>query len=214
MTPSLPRRALVLAAASIACHAALAQAPSGAGTVDVAGVKYDPAVTVGGERLLLNGAGIRTRFGFKVYTAGLYLTQKAGAPEAVAAATGARRLHVVMLRDIDGNELGKLFVDGMQKNTDAQEFAKVIPGTVRLGELFAAKKRLASGESFTVDYVPGSGTTILINGKPAGGPAIQEPQFFGALMKIWLGPKPADGTLKEALLGMARAPAPPPSLTY
>jgi hypothetical protein len=205
----LSRRLLILASLVIAGPAG-AQAP-----VDVAGVKYEPAVTVGGQRLVLNGAGIRTRFGFRVYTAGLYLPDKAATPEAVYAQPGARRLHVVMLRDIDGNELGRLFTDGMQKNTDAQEFTKVIPGTMRLGALFAAKKRLASGESFTVDYVPGTGTTILINGKPQPGEPIREAEFFGALIKIWLGPKPADGTLKEALLGVQRAPAaPPPSLTY
>lgn len=206
------RRSLILTGfAFLAALPAAAQAPA---TTDVAGIKYDNAVTVGGQRLLLNGAGIRTRFTFKVYAAGLYLAQNAATPEAVYASGGARRLHVVMLRDIDANELGKLFTDGMQKNTEAPEFARAMPGTVRLGELFAAKKRMTSGESFTVDYLPGTGTTILINGKPAGEP-IREAEFFGALMKIWLGPKPADGTLKEALLGGAtRAPAPPPGLTY
>lgn len=72
---------------------------------------------------------------------------------------------------------------------------------------------MTSGESFTVDYPPGTGTTILINGKPAGEP-IKEAEFFSALMKVWLGPKPADGTLKEALLGVTRASTPPPGLTY
>lgn len=204
------RRSLILVSFAFAVLPAAAQAPA---ATDVAGVKYDNAVTVGGQRLLLNGAGVRTRFGFKVYTAGLYLAQKAATPEAAYASAGARRLHVVMLRDIDANELGKLFTDGMQKNTDALEFAQAIPGTVRLGGLFAAKKRMASGESFTVDYLPGSGTTVLINGKPAGEP-IKEAEFFGALMKIWLGPKPADGSLKEALLGVQPAPTRLPDLTY
>lgn len=211
MMMKLLRRSLFLACLALATLPAAAQAPA---PTDVAGIKYDHAVTVGGQRLLLNGAGIRTRFGFKVYTAGLYLAQKATTPDAVVVSSGARRLHVVMLRDIDANELGKLFTDGMQKNTEPQEFAQAIPGTVRLGELFAAKKRMSSGESFTVDYLPATGTTILINGKLAGEP-IKEAEFFGALMKIWLGPKPADGTLKEALLGVQRAPAqPPPGLTY
>jgi len=207
---SSTRRSLILACFVFAALPAGAQAPA---TTDVAGIKYDNTVTVGGQRLVLNGAGLRTRFAFKVYAAGLYLAQKADTPQGVYASAGARRLHVVMLRDIDANELGKLFTDGMQKNTEPPEFARAIPGTVRLGELFAAQKRMASGESFTVDYLPGTGTTILINGRPAGEP-IREAEFFGALMKIWLGPKPADGTLKEALLGVTRSAAPPPSLTY
>ena len=69
-----------------------------------------------------------------------------------------------------------------------------------MGEIFAAKKRLASGESFSVDWQHGVGTLILVNGKPVGEP-IKEPEFFNALMKIWLGKSPADANLKDALLG-------------
>ena len=45
---------------------------------------------------------------------------------------------------------------------------------------------------------------MLINGKPSIEP-IKEPEFFTALMKIWLGNNPADGQLKDALLGKAPA---------
>jgi hypothetical protein len=142
---------------------------------------------------------------FRVYAAGLYLTQKAETPEAVLGASGAKRLNIVMLRDIDANELGKLFTRGMEKNATREDFVKAIPGTIRMGEIFAAKKRLASGESFQVDWVPGQGTVILINGKPAAEP-IKEPEFYSALMKIWLGKEPADANLKDALLGKVPPP--------
>ena len=33
---------------------------------------------------------------------------------------------------------------------------------------------------------------------------IKEPEFYSSLMKIWLGNNPADGSLKEALLGVAK----------
>jgi hypothetical protein len=174
--------------------------------VDLAGVRYEPAVQVGSSTLQLNGAGIRYRVVVRVYTAGLYLAAKAGTPEAVLAAPGPKRLHVVMLRDIDGNDLGRLFTRGMQDNSSREEFAQSIPGTLRMAELFAAKKRLAKGESFSVDWLPGQGTQILINGKSQGEP-IKEPAFFQSLMRIWLGPSPADAALKDALLGQA-PPAP------
>jgi hypothetical protein len=66
--------------------------------------------------------------------------------------------------------------------------------------MFAAKKRLVAGEQFTVDYVPGTGTLIAVNGQVQGEP-IREPEFFSALMRIWLGRSPADALLKNALLG-------------
>lgn len=197
------RRSFIRIAPALLAATAL---PALAQTVDLAGVQYAPTMQVAGSTLALNGAGIRYRFVVKVYTAGLYLQGKAATPEAVLAAPGPKRLHVVMLRDIDANELGRLFTRGMQDNSPREEFSKSVPGTLRLSEIFAAKKRLATGENFSVDWVPGTGTVVRVNGQPQGEP-IREPEFFGALMRIWLGPNPADANLKEALLGREVKPA-------
>lgn len=178
-----------------------APAPASApGSVEVSGVRYASTATVAGSMLTLNGAGTRFKFVVRVYTAGLYLGAKAATPEAAFAAPGSKRLHVVMLRDIDANELGKLFTRGMQENAPRETFSKSIAGTLRIADIFSAKKKLLRGENFSVDYVPGVGTTVLVNGKAQGEP-VREPEFFTALLSIWLGPNPADDGLKAALLG-------------
>ena len=174
-------------------------------TTEVGGVKYENNEQLANSKLVLNGAGVRYKAIFKVYTAGLYLGAKVGTPEEVFAAPGPKRMHIVMLRDIDANELGKLFTRGMQDNAPREEFSKSIAGTMRMSDIFSAKKKLTAGEYFYVDWVPGQGTTVVINGKAAGEP-IKEPEFFTALMKIWLGKAPADTQLKNALLGKAAAP--------
>jgi hypothetical protein len=187
-----------LFAAAFLCATVLA--PAVAQTTEVSGVKFNNKVTVAATALQLNGAGTRYKAIFKVYSAALYLPAKAATPEAVLASAGPKRMHVVMLREIDANELGKLFTRGMQDNSSREEFGKSIAGTLRLSEMFAAKKRLVAGEQFTVDYVPGTGTLIAVNGQVQGEP-IREPEFFSALMRIWLGRSPADALLKNALLG-------------
>ena len=193
------RRTIVLAASLLACLSTpLAQAQA----VELAGVKYEPSLQIGNSKVQLNGAGIRYKAVFKVYTAGLYLAAKASTPEAVLAAPGAKRMHIVMLRDIDGNELGKLFTRGMQDNASKEDFSKSIAGTIRMSEIFSLRKKLTAGENFSVDWVPGTGTVVMLNGKPAGEP-IKEPEFFSSMMKIWLGHSPADAQLKDALLGRA-----------
>jgi hypothetical protein len=197
------RRGLIAAALSCAFAAPLAWAQT---AVDVQGVKYPPTVRVDNATLQLNGAGTRYRFVVKVYTAGLYLAAKAATAEAVLAAPGPKRLHVVMLREIDATELGKLFTRGMEQNSPREEFSKSIPGTLRMADIFSAKKRLAAGESFSVDWAPGRGTEVYINGQVQGEP-IKEPEFFNALMRIWLGQKPADAQLKNAMLGLPPRPA-------
>ncbi len=191
-------RFFLLLAAWALSGAVAAQTPTQ--TLDVAGVKYAPSVQLAGATLQLNGAGVRHKFVIKVYTAGLYLGTRATTPEAAIAAPGPKRLHVVMLRDIDANELGRLFTRGMQDNAPREEFSKSIPGTLRMADIFSAKKKLMAGDNFSVDWVPGVGTSVLVNGK-AQGDAVKEPEFFNALLRIWLGANPADATLKEALMG-------------
>lgn len=173
-------------------------------TTDVAGVAFPNTVQLGNARLQLNGAGVRYKVVFKVYAAALYLGEKAATPDAVFAATGPRQLKVVMLREIDANELGKLFTKGIEQNAPRDEFSKSITGILRMSDIFSSRKKLQPGDWFTVDWIPGTGTVIVVNGKAEGEP-IKEPEFYSALMKIWLGKSPADAQLKEALLGRVAA---------
>jgi len=199
------RRLLILAAAAASLTLPLgAAAQTAASTIEVGGVKFDHSVQVGNAKLQLNGAGVRYKAIFKVYAAGLYLSSKAVTPEAVLAAPGPRLMKIVMLREIDANELGKLFTKGMEQNAPRDEFSKSISGIMQMSDIFSSRKSLKAGEWFAVEWVPGTGTVILVNGQATGQP-IKEPEFYSALMKIWLGKAPADAGLKEALLGKAAA---------
>ena len=115
MTQPALRRALALTTLALASLAA------SAAQVDVAGIKLDDALDLKGSKLQLNGAGVRYKAVFKVYTAGLYLGKKAPTPEEVLAVPGAKRMAITMLRDIDANELGKLFTRGVEDNSPKSE---------------------------------------------------------------------------------------------
>jgi hypothetical protein len=179
---------------------ALAALAASAAPIELAGVKLDDALELKGSKLQLNGAGVRYKAVFKVYTAGLYLGQKATSPDEVLAATGAKRMTITMLREIDANELGKLFTRGVEDNSPKAEMSQLIPGLLRMSQIFSERKQLKPGDSFTIDWLPGTGTVISVN-KAAQGEPIKEQAFFNALMRIWLGPAPADWKLKDALLG-------------
>jgi hypothetical protein len=184
---------LVTAGCLLSC-ASLAQ-------TTLSGVRYEASTELrGGAKVHLNGAGIRYRGPFKVYAAGLYLGRKSALPEELLAAAGPKRMAVTMLRDIDASELGKLFVRSVEDNMDRASFSRLIPGLMRMSQIFTDHKKLAAGDGFTIDWVPGVGTVISVRGVPQGEP-FREPEFFTALMRIWLGPVPADWQLKEQLLG-------------
>lgn len=177
----------------VACASASAQ-------TTVEGIKYEPEVTMAGQKLLLNGAGVRYRAVFKVYAAGLYTPGKITQNEDVIKASTASRLHLVALRDVGGEEFGKLFVRGMEANATRDEFAKSITSVVRMGQIFSDAKQFKQGDVILMDYVPGSGTVISHKGKQLGD-AFKEADFHSLLMKIWFGPKPVDEALRGALLG-------------
>lgn len=168
--------------------------------VTVADVKYEPTQTLGDSTVQLNGAGVRYKAVFKVYTAGLYLEKKAATPQEVASVRGPKRLSITMLREIDSTELGKLFSRGMEDNMDRAAFSRIVPGVLRMSQIFSDHKKLQAGDQFMIDWIPGTGTVITVKGKVQGEP-FKEPEFFNALMGIWLGNLPADFKLKDALLG-------------
>ena len=149
---------------------ALAFAAGGAwAEVTISGVKLADTVDIHGAKLQLNGAGIRYKAIFKVYVAGLYLQKKADTTEAILAMPGAKHMTVTTLREIDSGELGKLFTRGVEDNMDKSSFSKLIPGLMRMSQLFSDIKKLNAGDNFSIDWVPGTGTVIFVKGVLIGG---------------------------------------------
>jgi len=192
-----------LSGLALACTLLFISRPTLGATVEMAGVKLSNPVTVAGKPLVLNGAGVRYKAVFRVYTAGLYVETPARTTEGVLGQPGPKRMSITMLRDIDSAELGKLFARGMEDNLEKARFSRLIPGVMRMSQVFSTHKTLKTGETFEIDWIPGTGTVLTIKGQVEGEP-FKEPEFFEALMRIWLGPKPADAQLKEALLGNPR----------
>ena len=171
-----------------------------AAQVELGGIKIEDTQDVRGIKLPMNGAGVRYKAVFKLYAAGLYLGKKVSTPEEFFAAPGPKRFSVTVLREVDANDLGKAFTKGFEDNSPKAEMSKLIPGLIKMGQIFSDQKKMLAGENFTIDWIPGTGTVISIKGKPHGEP-FKEPEFYAALMRIWLGPSPADWKLKDGLLG-------------
>lgn len=189
-------RSLTLFASALLASASLLAA-----TVEINNVKLEDSVDVRGSKLLLNGAGTRYKGPFKVYVAGLYLGKKASTLDEVVNQPGPKRIAITMVREIDSGELGKLLTRGMQDNMGSAEMSKLVPGLMRMSQLFSEYKSLVVGDTLTIEWVPGAGSNIIVKGKVQGEP-YKEPEFFKALMSIWLGPVPADFKLKDALLSV------------
>ncbi|MDP5008533.1 MAG: chalcone isomerase family protein [Glaciimonas sp.] len=170
--------------------------------LEVAGVSIGETANVANRDLQLNGAGIRYKAIFKVYTAALYLQEKKTTVNEVINVSGPRRVNLVMLRDVASEEFSRFFLDGIRKNTSKADAGKIVNQLMKFGELFASIPELKKGDTITADWDPASGTTLLMNGKKVG-ENLPDVAFYNALLKIWLGEKPADSKLKVSLLGGA-----------
>jgi hypothetical protein len=186
---------MATAVALVCATAGVAAQPS-----ELEGVKLAPTAQVGSSPLVLNGAGLRVRVFFKVYVAALYLPQKTTDAAAALAQKGPRRVAITMLRDVDADTFAKALVDGLRDNhTEAQMAAMKAPMdalTANLKLVGEAKK----GDVIHFEFQPEQGTRTLVNGQPRGN-AIAGDEFFTAVLRIWLGDKPADAGLKKGLLG-------------
>lgn len=192
----LKNLARTLAAAGLV----LVSAASLAQPAELEGVKLDPVAQVGAAALQLNGAGLRTRAFFKVYVAGLYVPQKAGNAAALLAQTGPRRMAITMLRSVDADSFAGALNDGLAANHSAGQLAGWKTQIDALNATLKAVGEARKGDAIHFEFVPGTGTRVLVNGQPRGA-VIPGDDFYTAVLRIWLGDKPVDKDLKAGLLG-------------
>jgi hypothetical protein len=152
---------------------------------------------VGGQQLVLNGAGIRTRVVFKVYVASLYLPAKASDVAAVLA-KAPRRIQMNLLRTLSPEQLVDALNDGLKENNSEAELAAVKAQTDQLMGIMRSFGEAKEGNVVTLDFIDGA-TAVGFNGASRG--TVPGEAFNKALTKVWLGDKPVQPDLKKALLG-------------
>jgi len=167
---------------------------------EVAGVKVEDRIKLGPGELVLNGAGLRTKAFFKVYVAGLYLAEKKTSANEVLALPGAKRVSMRMMRELSAKQLVDALDQGIRDNTPAAEQESLKERMGGLIAIMSALQRTKEGDVIALDWLPGSGTRVVLNGEPRGA-AIEGEDFYRALLRIWLGDNPVSDSLKKALLG-------------
>jgi hypothetical protein len=168
--------------------------------VEVAGVEVHDRVTArDGTELALHGAGLREKFFFDIYVGALYLPRTGQDLAAVRTHEGPARLDMHFTYDrVSQDKLAEVWNDGFRANNDQEVLDTIEPRLNRFIELLPAAE---AGDTFTLEYLPGEGTEVRINGGAAG--TIAGGVFLRALLAVWLGPQPADAGLKKALLGQS-----------
>jgi hypothetical protein len=151
-------------------------------------------VSVAGRELRLNGMGVGRKFFFKIYVAGLYLEKPTRDARAAIATDEAKRIVLVVLRDISSKKFVQEVETGLMRNS-----GRAMPTLrARLDQLEQALPALTKGSVLDFTYLPGAGTLVRGQGRRMTLPG---KDFADALFSAWLGPKPLSGDLKLELLG-------------
>ena len=177
--------------------AALLAVP-GLHAAEVAGVKVDDTIRVGSSDLVLNGAGLRSKLFIKVYVGALYVGQKSTTPTAIYDSPQPRRMVMRMMRDLDADTLSSALDDGLKSNHSPAELAELKPQADQLSGIMKGIGKAREGDTIGIDF-SADGVAVSLNGEARG--KVAGAGFAKALLKVWLGDKPVDASLKKALLG-------------
>ena len=166
--------------------------------VNVAGIRLEDNVQLGNSVLQVNGFGVRTSYFVDIYIGTLYLTESNNSASAILADTGAKRMSIYMLRDVNESAFFDAAEKALKENCTSSELAALDARIKEFNEIFRNLENFAKGTVITFDYFPNEGTRFGINGLEIG--RVAGAEFNQALLKLWLGNAPVDEKMKKGLL--------------
>jgi hypothetical protein len=197
----MPMRRGLLLAGLAWCVGAQAQEP----VVWVEGQPFARSARVAGSDLILNGTGVRAVAWFKGYVAGLYLPTAASTEQQALAPVGPKRLQLRMLQEVPAAEFVKALKRGIERNSTAAEMTELAPRLQGFSEQIMTSGPVRKGEVVDLDLDPTRGMLFSRNGTLRG-PVVPGADFYGAMLRAFIGEHPYDKRLKAGLLGQ---PLPP-----
>ncbi len=169
--------------------------------LEIAGVSIPESVTADdGATLVLNGAGIRSKFVFDIYIAQLYLEKPAAEAKEVLATDARKRMVMHFLHDkVEKAKLVEAWNEGFKNNTAADQVTALQQRIDQFNAMFGDARK---GDVIILDYIPGQGTKVTIAGAEKG--LIPGKDFNDAMLLIWLGDKPVTKDLRTQLLAAGK----------
>jgi len=172
-------------------------ATGGAHAAEGEGLTIPDALKSGESELVLNGAGKRSKLMAKLYVAALYL--KAPSSDSDQILDTDEPMSITM-NITSGLVSPKRMEKAIRTGFDNATGGDTTSLDARIDDLVTVFKRgIKEGDLFEFSYLPAKGTLIMINGVEAA--SIEGLDFKKAFLGIFLGKKPAQKSLKAALLG-------------
>lgn len=167
--------------------------------VTLNGVTLPAELQINKQKLVLNGAGIRSKLFFKLYTIGLYLPAKSSDGAALLNANKMMVVRFEITSDmINSDNMSEAINEGFDSSTKGNTSA-IRTRIDKMLKTFSAEE-IKIGDVFQIVYVPDLGTEIYKNAVLKS--TIEGQDFKKALFGIWISDNPVNSSLKKELLGL------------
>lgn len=166
---------------------------------NVGGVVLKNELVKDGQKLILNGAGVRKKVVIKIYTVALYLSRKESRPSSIIDGDQPMMIQLNFIYEGAGKILEEDLSEGFQVSTNF----KVAPLRNEIDQMITSlPDRFNKDDTLQFMYLPETGVKVYHNGKVTA--TVNGLEFKKALFGIWLGPSLADrnlSNLKDGMLG-------------
>ena len=164
---------------------------------EFAGVKVPDSITAGKTKLVLNGAGTRTKFFMKMYVGALYLAEYSSSPDKIIEADKPMAISLYITSSLITSErMEEATREGFHNSTGGNT-APIADAIEKFISVF--KEKISENDVYELVYLPGQGVEVLKNSSLKV--TIKGLEFKKALFGIWLCDKPAQKSLKKEMLG-------------
>ncbi len=163
---------------------------------EIDGIDVDETLDVAAQTLVLNGAGVRSKFFLDLYVAALYLNQEEKDADAIISADKPMAIRLYIVSDmITSKRMADSTRDGFVRSTHGN----VAPIEDKIEELIKAfSEEIEEGDVFDLVYTPETGVTVYRDGEAESN--VKGLAFKQALFGIWLSDNPVQTSLKKALV--------------
>lgn len=163
----------------------------------IKGIDVQETMKLDSQELVLNGAGVRTKWFVEGYIAGLYLAQKTDNAEAVMAADEPMAVRLIITSGmITPKRMTESTRDGFVSSTGGN----IAPIENEVEELISAfKDTVEEGDVFDLVYLPEQGVTVYRNGEEKTN--VKGLEFKKALFGIWISERGIQKSLRKKMMG-------------
>lgn len=162
----------------------------------ISGVSVYETLSFDGNKLVLNGAGVKEKMWIDLYVASLYLPKKSTNADEIIKSEDPAIIKINIVSSlVSSAKMVELMEEGFVNATNGN----IAPIKAKMDKFLTVfREDIKEKDEFMIVYNPKSGITLFKNGIKKG--TIEGMEFKKALFGVWLCIKPADEKLKRAML--------------